>query len=161
MKKNIILFLLILTTILTGISQCRIIIRYTDPNLETPLKVSSCRFSIAKTELIKEFEILDSLSCTFLRQKIDSIKLCKSKKCCFPDVRQQIILIFNERYDTLFSDGSFAMEKNGKPMIFDEILQEAINKAIEDYEQKLPVNERLHSNSVLHSANNTLKKKKR
>ncbi len=164
MKKNIILFLLILTTTLIAIPQCKIIIRYTDPNIRISLKMSSYRFStvnIANSELIKEFEVLDSLSCMFLKQKIDSIKLClkKSKRCYFPDVRQQITVIFNEEYDTLFSDGCFAMEKNGKPIIFDEILQEAINKAIEDYEQKLPENERLHSNSVLHSANNTYKKK--
>jgi len=144
MKKAIIVFLLILTTILTGFSQCKIFIRYTDPNLRFLVKVSSYRFSIGTSKLVKEFEVLDSLSCMFIKQRIDSIKSykkCKSYR--FPDVRQQITIFFGEECDTLFSDGSFAMEKNGKCVIFDKILQEAINKAIEDYEQTLPENERL------------------
>ena len=145
MKKVIIILLLVSITILTGFSQCRIVIRYTNPIIRLPAKVTCYRFSTWKDKkLIKEFEVLDSLSCMFIKQRIDSIKSykkCKSYR--FPDVRQQITIFFGEECDTLFSDGSFAMEKNGKCVIFDKILQEAINKAIEDYEQTLPENERL------------------
>jgi len=159
MKKIIIIFLLALTTISAGFSQCRIIIRCTDPNIRTPVKVLSYRFSTGASKLIKEFEVRDSLFCTFVKQRIDSMKLhTKQIDRYYPDVRQQITIVFNGGSDTLFSDGSFAMEKNGKCMVFDKILQEAINKVIVDYEQTLPENERT---SLSTPATNAVQTKKR
>ena len=138
MKKIIIIFLLVLTTMLTGFSQC-VIIKYADLRLRIVMKIPSYRFSIGEiSTLTKEFEVRDSIFCTFVKQRIDSIELHpKQIEEYFPDVRQQITIVSDEGSDTLFSDGA-RMEKSGKCLVFDEILQEVINKAIEDYEQTLP-----------------------
>lgn len=133
MKKIIIIFSLVLTTISTGYPQCKIIIRYVDSTIRTPVKTSSCSFSTWKT-FIKEFEVQDSLFCTLVKQRIDSMKVHDEQiERYFPDVRQQITIVFDEECDTLFSDGSFAMEKNGNCMVFDEILQTTINQLINIY----------------------------
>jgi hypothetical protein len=136
MKKIMILFLLVFTTILISFSQNRIIIRYVDTALQTPIRIQGYLFSTWKFE---EFEIKDSLSYVFVKQKTDSLEFCLDDSTChFPDVRQQIIVIYGEKYDILSSDGSFAMEKNGKSVLFDNTLQTAINQVIEKHEQKLP-----------------------
>ena len=142
MKKIISLFLLIFTTILISFSQNRIIIRYVDTAIQTPIRIQGYLFSTWKFE---EFEIRDSLSYVFIKQKTDSIKLCLEDDitCHLPDVRQQIIVIYGKKYDILSSDGSFAMEKNGKSVIFDNTLQTVINQAIEKHEQKLPPSKRI------------------
>jgi len=138
MKKVISLILLIFATILISFSQNRIfdriIIRYVDPDIQTVMRIPGYLFSEWEFE---EFEIKDSLSYAFVKQKIDSLKFCLDDdiKCRFPDVRQQIIIIYGEKYDILSSDGSNAMEKNGKSVYFDNILQTAINRTIKIYEK--------------------------
>lgn len=115
-----------------GIQQ-RIIIRYVDSAIQTPIRISGYLFCTWEFE---KFEIRDSLSYIFVKQRIDSMKLCTDEniRCSFPDVRQQIIVINNEEYDIISSDGSSAMEKNGRKVIFDKTLQIAINQAINSYE---------------------------
>ena len=132
MKKIISLFLLIFATILMSFSQNRIIIRYVDTEIQTPMRITGYIFSTWEFE---KFEIKDSLSYAFVKQKIDSLEFCLGDdiKCRFPDVRQQIIIIYGKKYDILSSDGATAMEKNGKSVFFDNILQTAINRAIEKH----------------------------
>jgi hypothetical protein len=136
MKKFICLLILFLLLIPIVFSQHRILIRYVGDIILTPIKTSGYLFSTWKVE---EFEITDSLSYVFVKQRIDSIELCADSDvgCRFPNVRQQIIVINNEEYDILSSDGVSAMEKNGRKVIFDKTLQAAINRAIDNYVRKM------------------------
>jgi hypothetical protein len=88
--------------------------------IETPIKIQGYLFSTWK---FKEFEIKDSLFYAYMKQRIDSMILCNDISCPSPDVRQQIIVVNGEKHDILSSDGSLAMEKNGKNVEFDKSLQ--------------------------------------
>ena len=132
MKKFICLLALFLLSESLVFSQHKILIRYLDEVILTPVNVQGYMFS---TWNFKEFEISDSLFYVFVKQKVDSMELCPNNniKCRFPNVRQQIIILNGEEYDILSSDGVFAMEKNGKKVIFDKTLQTTINQAINSY----------------------------
>ena len=127
---------LILLKTSIGFSQNSVIIRYVDTEIQTPIRITGYLFSSGWE--FEEFVVKDSIFHKFIQQRIDSIKYCRdnSIQCRFPDVRQQIIVTNGEEYDILSSDGSFAMEINGKPIIFDKPLQRAIHRAIEAYEDK-------------------------
>jgi hypothetical protein len=123
-----ILFAYILGVLPCVRSQNIIYVRYVEPTIETPVKVCGYDFSTWKCD---KFEIRDSLLYKWIKERIDIMELCVDTSCSFPDVRQQIIVVDGEKYDILSSDGSYAMEKNGKSVIFDKILQDKINLMIE------------------------------
>ncbi len=136
MKKiGVNLILLILLKASIGFSQNSIIIRYVDTEIQTPIRITGYLFSSGWK--FEEFEVKDTIFYKFIQQRIDSVKYCRDNiQCRCPDVRQQIIVTNGEEYDILSSDGSFAMEINGKCIFFDERLQKAINRVIETYENK-------------------------
>ena len=149
------LSLLMILIPLIGFSQNssnkNITIRYRGDGIETPMKISGYVFSTLSS--YNEFTLWgshskffsnDSLFYVFVKQRIDSMQLCldDDNKCRFPDVTQQIIVIDGEKYDILSSNGINAMEKNGRSVVFDKKLQDAINKAIQKYDRQLPPKER-------------------
>jgi hypothetical protein len=141
MKKIICLLYLILISVSFVFAQQMIYIRYTDPVIQYCARVTGYRFSTFDFE---EFDISDSLSYVFFKQRIDSLKLCPNNgSCYFPHVWQQIIVVNGEEYDILSSNGVNAMEKNGRSVVVDKTLQTAINKAIEKHEKQLPPNKRI------------------
>jgi hypothetical protein len=141
MKKIICLLYLILISVSFVFAQQMIYIRYTDPIIQYFARVTGYRFSTFDFE---EFDISDSLSYVFFKQRIDSLKLCPNNGSChFPHVWQQIIVVNGEEYDILSSNGGNAMEKNGRSVVVDKTLQTAIDKAIEKHEKQLPPNKRI------------------
>lgn len=132
MKKIFVFCILIIGIIISPCySQNRVIIRYVDASIETPIRIPGYLFSKWKVE---ELSFKDSTLCTFFKRKIDSLLFCDlgNTICRFPDVRQQIIVVYGEEYDIVSSDGSTAMEKNGKSVVFDIVLQSIVNKIIDN-----------------------------
>ncbi len=76
------------------------------------------------------FYITDSIACAYIKNRVDSLIVC-TDSCQLPDVRQQIVVrdIQANRYDML-SYNSWRMERNGKPVYFDQELYDYINTYI-------------------------------
>ena len=76
------------------------------------------------------FYITDSVACVYIKNRVDSLIVC-TDSCQLPDVRQQIVVrdIQADRYDML-SYNSWRMERNGKPVYFDQELYDYINTYI-------------------------------
>jgi hypothetical protein len=144
MKKFICLLYLIFVSVSFSFAQY-IIIRFADPNIETCIQISG--YSFPKWDKtagnFDEFEVTDSLFYVFVKQKVDLLKCLDNVSCPFPDVRLQIIVVNGEEYDIVSSDVFSAMEKNGRSVAFDRILQKAINDAIKKHEKHLPLNKRI------------------
>lgn len=137
MKKYIIICLM-LSLPLIVFSQQRVIVRYIeyrdDKPIFYPIKITGYEFGTKNFPFLDEITIRDSLSYHWIIKRVMTLEYCPNTMTCyFPDVRQQIIIVNDEKYDILSSDGCSAMELNGKSVFFDKILQQAINEIIEKF----------------------------
>ena len=149
MKRITILFLL-LFSVTMAFSQEKhnrfnnhIIIRYASPYVDYLIRIDG--YTFLKYCEHNEFIVWDSLSYSYVRQKVDSLVPCydNDRPCRFPDVLQQVVIVNGDEYDLLSTDGLTAMEKNGRSVVFDKELQDAFNRVIEEFDQDLPPEKRL------------------
>ncbi|MDD3645382.1 MAG: hypothetical protein PHR19_07640 [Bacteroidales bacterium] len=148
MKRITILFLLLFSATIAFSQQKHnkvnnhIIIRYAPNYIDYPIAITG--YTFLKVGKHNEFIVWDSLSYSYVRQRVDSLVPCydNDRPCRFPNVVQQIVIVNGNEYDILSSNGTTAMEKNGRSVVFDKELQDAINRAIEKYDKQLPPEER-------------------
>ncbi|MFA7081323.1 MAG: hypothetical protein WC135_01810 [Bacteroidales bacterium] len=104
-------------------------IRYADLNKENHLKITNEDFiNDLKT---KDIIIKDSLLSKEIEDKITKLKyLYEMNTLKDLNLRQHVYLLYKNSTLVLASDGKSSMELNGKPVCFDKILQELIDKRI-------------------------------
>ena len=149
MKRITILFLLFFSVTMAFSQQKHdefknyIIIRYSSPYVSYFVRVNG--YDFIRTCKHNEFMVSDSLSYSYVRQRVDSLVPCydNDRPCRFPDVIQQIVILNGDEYDVLSTNGINAMEKNGRSVVFDKELQDAFNRVIEEFDQDLPPEKRL------------------
>ena len=127
--KKIILFLVCFLTFSMVFAQKKIIFRYECTANTSIIPLSGYEYS--SSNRYDEFFTTDSLFYKSIKNRVDALVFCSdSIPCPYPNVRQQIIVVDGEKYDILSSSGSFAMEKNGRSVIYDKILQKEIYRII-------------------------------
>ena len=128
--KKVILLLMFFLTFFIGFAQKKIIFRYEYIVNTSIIKIPGYRYSAA-TGRYEEFSTTDSLFYKSIKNRVDALVFCSdSIPCPYPDVRQQIIVVDGEKYDILSTDGSYAMEKNGRSVIYDKVLKKEIYRII-------------------------------
>ena len=125
MRKNLLIIILLLACGSYSYSQLIINVRFMEEPTATIAAIPGYNFRGDYW-----FYITDSVACVYIKNRVDSLSVC-TDSCQLPDVRQQIVIrdIQANRYDIL-SYNSWRMERNGKPVYFDQELYDYINRYI-------------------------------